>query len=70
MTTATVIHFVRKVSLYFSTPAGTRKPLNCYVKREVVSVEEKIKVIRETETGGGNEVCREFGLVYSMKQTI
>jgi hypothetical protein len=40
-------------------------------KRKVLSVGEKVKVIRETENGKKKaDVCREFGLVNFMIQTI
>jgi transposase-like protein len=40
-------------------------------KRKALSVEEKVKVIREIENGKKNtDVCREFGLINSTTQTI
>jgi transposase-like protein len=40
-------------------------------KRKVLSVEEKVKVIREIESGKKKaDVCREFGLFNSTVQTI
>jgi transposase-like protein len=40
-------------------------------KRKVLSVEEKVKVIRETESGKKKaEACQEFSLVNSTIQTI
>jgi hypothetical protein len=40
-------------------------------KRKALSVEEKVKVIREIENGKEKaDVCREFGLVNSMTQTM
>jgi len=40
-----VIHFVRKVALYVSTAAVNRN------KRKGLSVEEKVKLIQQTENG-------------------
>jgi uroporphyrinogen-III decarboxylase len=39
----TLIHFVRKVALYVSTSAVNRN------KRKVLSAEEKVKLIQQTE---------------------
>jgi transposase-like protein len=40
-------------------------------KRKALSVEEKVKVIREIENGKKKaDVCREFGLVNSTTQAI
>jgi transposase-like protein len=40
-------------------------------KRKVLSVEEKVKVIRKIESGKKKaDVCREFGLVHSTVKTI
>jgi transposase-like protein len=40
-------------------------------KRKVLSVEEKVKVIKEIESGKKKaDVCQEFGLVNSIVQTI
>jgi transposase-like protein len=41
------------------------------MKKEVLSIEEKVKVIREIENGRKKaDVCHEFGLVNSTVQTI
>jgi hypothetical protein len=41
-------------------------------KRKFFSVEEKVKILGEKESGGGgkkDDVCREYGLVYSTVET-
>jgi phosphopantetheine adenylyltransferase len=45
MKAVTVIHFVRKVAPYVSTAAANKD------KRMVLSVEERIKLIQQTENG-------------------
>jgi phosphopantetheine adenylyltransferase len=45
MKAVTVIHFVRKVALYVSTAAVNKN------KRKFLSVEERIKLIQQTENG-------------------
>ena len=52
----TVIHFVHKVSLCVSTAAVNRN------KRKVLSVEKKVKLIQQTESGK-EKSCRVGSLV-------
>jgi uroporphyrinogen-III decarboxylase len=58
MKAVTVIHFVRKVALYVSTAAVNRN------KWKVLSVEEKVKLIQQTENGK-KESCR-VGILVSL----
>jgi len=56
MMTVMVIHFMHKVSLYFSTPAVNRRLVEwwqAYIhQQKVISIKEKVKVIKKW---GGEE---------------
>jgi hypothetical protein len=62
-----VIHFVREIALYISTPSVNRRQVRDKMatvtkrRRNVLCIKGKVKHIQQTENGREKvDVCREF----------